>query len=60
MSTNPLSDSADSQKQWSEELAKVGLTDDLFEAILNAAPDRETALGYPQDLVDELAIYQNW
>jgi hypothetical protein len=48
------------KRQWFEELAKVGLTEELFESILAASPQREIVLGYPQDAVEEITVQQNW
>lgn len=52
--------STEQKNQWLDELAKVGLTEELFESILAASPNREMTLGYPQDRIDEITIYQNW
>lgn len=52
--------SSDQKRQWLAELAKVGLTQELFEAILSTSPNKDMVLGYPQDAVEEITIQQNW
>ena len=52
--------SVEKQKEWTEDLAKVGLSKELFESILAASPEREIVPGYPQEKVVGIIIQQNW
>jgi hypothetical protein len=48
------------REEWLKELQKLGLTEEIFENIIAAAPSREIIPGYPQDWVQAISIQENW
>jgi hypothetical protein len=46
--------------EWSKELEKVGLTEEVFQEILAASPAKQIVPGYPQDWIQAISIQENW
>ena len=46
--------------EWKKELEKVGLTEEVFQNILAAAPAQQVVPGYPQDKIEGISIQENW
>lgn len=45
--------------EWKKELEKIGISQELFEAILAAAPARQFTLGYPQVRIQRTYVQEN-
>jgi hypothetical protein len=50
----------DKKLEWSKELEKVGLTEEVFQNIIAASPAKQIVPGYPQDWIQAFSIQENW